>query len=1191
MPAPPSNRFLDSPSLEPSDPSPPEDFPKVRPKIDKKRRKHEATATVDQKRKEKTSAVPERDELVHLRAVDGCLRVDSLSSSPPESYPQAQRQYNLASNAHTAASPIFAALGDAFREQPATDPYTTPPQAPLYNSPPVAAVPDPPDPLPPSYGALDASPRPTPKTSPANEEIRGGFSNQSPSASPRLIHRLPARRTSGYQTLADPLATSPRGRPVSMPSHFYGIPNPSALNLNQLRGVRDADQSWQTSRSASRKASGEAFVSLDTLDSAGDEATASSDNVLLTSSGNDLHVFKVDKEKTVHLGCIEGLRGTVTSAKVLPCTVKLDKSKSLRPLIAVVVHGPLISTQSRRGSAYSSDSQFDPSHQIQTQQPPNNVQFQTTVEIYSFRTKSHVTTLYASPPADTEPALGRRTFEPPAPIGDLAIHAKGRFIVVSSGVSGEVYVYDTRGSASQPFRCIGKTWTTVPQRKSRTWSSSSASSEADGNREKSPTRRPRPEAALLTISSRWLAYVPPIPPARSTLFGKVNLQKVSPKGTPGLTSHTAPSQPQATCEIDTPFEESRVNRVARDVTQEMLKGARWVGDQGKQAWKSYWTKPPEPSPYEQAPQPVPQHFPPTHAADDQSRVSQQPTLVSILDLEKLAESQDAKAEVALQPIATFPLPGGCSFLSFNPSGLSLLTANAKGDVQYVWDLMQMVHPRSALLSSSKSDSGPVVRQVVRFSRVTVANIIDVVWLGPRGEKLAVVTDRGTVHLHDLPQSALQWPPPPRVAHVPDVKKQRSETVSVQPTSTGWGSAFSAVSGGFSAVRTNPLMGFGNFSLAQASAGAGVRSGKIMATGFSKSVEAATGLGNSLIHMGETRLHIPGPSYTVNPGCVRWTTGKDAAIAITGNGLVHTYRVIFRTQTSKNGKKKAHSVVGERIVELSIPELNKHRKHQDEDLPNDGITVEATWPSLPHASRAPSSGHATSKNPLSFAEIDSCTPFQPFHMDRRVGMYAYTDASYKPGPYDNWVFGEEIPTRLVQEKTITDSEVMSLEEPIVKTIQEPKPNIKPTTKPETEASAMPKVPPLLSPRAEYQIPSQEGESGSSVPSNDSIEAYNPRIIPDLEYTPPNPKKKGKKIKKNPPMDFGEPAHSPPSSYPSVKGISGPPKHNDLMNFDEAIDDQDFWAALEGKSKDKGTEPPPEDAAPEADDPYGEYWEDT
>ena len=812
-----------------------------------------------------------------------------------------------------------------------------------------------------------------------------------------------------------------------MPSHFYGLPTPSALSLNQLRGVRDPNHSLEPSRSTSRKESRNGLMCLDSLALAGGEATSSADNVLLASSGNSLHVFKVDREKPTHLGCVEGLRGTVVAAKLLPCAEKEDKLRYLRPLIAVVVHGPSLSTRSLRDSAYSSDLQFDPSHQ-QKQPSPTTLQYQTSVEIYSLRSKAHIARLYRSPSVDVEPDLGRRPFEPPRPIGALTINAKGRFLTISSGDSGEVYIYDLKGSISRPIRCIGKIWTSIPQRKGRTWSSSSASSEAEG-REKPPTRTPRPDAALMSLSNRWLAYVPPVSSSRSTIFGKVDLAE-TPRKPPGITSHTAPSQPQATCELDTPFEESMVNKVARDMTQEMLKGAKWVGDQGKQVWKSYWTKSPEITPYEQ-PRPLPQQFPPTHASNDQSRILQQPTVISILDLERLADNQDAKSETALQPIATFPLPRGCSFLSFNPTGLTLLTANLKGDVQYIWDLMQMLYPRSSQLLSTKPDVPPTVRQVARFTRVTVANIVDAVWLEPRGEKLAIITDRGTVHLHDLPQSALQWPPPTRIIRSAEIEQHQSETPSTQPASGGWNSAFSAVSGSFAAVRNNPLMGFGNFNLAQASAGAGARGGKMVVHGFSKSVEAATGFGNTLIHMGETRLHIPGFSSSLNLGCARWWTGKDVAIAVCGNGVIRLYRVDMRTQKNKNGKKKSHSVVGERLAEFGIPDLAKHRKHSDDELANNGIDVEITWPNIPHAARPQSSGNNSSINPLSFAEIDSCTPYQPFHVDRRVGLYAYSDSSYKPGPYDKWIFGEDIPTKLVQDKSNTDSDLVSLEEPALK----------------------------------------------------------------------------------------------------------------------------------------------------------------
>ncbi len=132
-----------------------------------------------------------------------------------------------------------------------------------------------------------------------------------------------------------------------------------------------------------------------------------------------------------------------------------------------------------------------------------------------------------------------------------------------------------------------------------------------------------------------------------------------------------------------------------------MKGARWVGDQGMQAWKSYWQKPPDPNSPVVSPLPPANGFlpssthnpmPPTHANDEiPSRTISQRAVVSILDLEKLSASQSAREDVALQPSAAFALPDGCSLVSFTPNGLGLFTASAKGDVQHVWSLMRIAH--------------------------------------------------------------------------------------------------------------------------------------------------------------------------------------------------------------------------------------------------------------------------------------------------------------------------------------------------------------------------------------------------------------------------------------------------------------------------------------------------------------------
>src|SRR5439155_1096283 len=85
-----------------------------------------------------------------------------------------------------------------------------------------------------------------------------------------------------------------------------------------------------------------------------------------------------------------------------------------------------------------------------------------------------------------------------------------------------------------------------------------------------------------------------------------------------------------------------------------------------------------------SPEQHPNFFPPTHAQE--TRNASEPELVSIIDLKRLQDSPGKKGVDPLTSSATFQPPGGCSFVSFAPSGLHLLTASKKGDVHYV------VHP-------------------------------------------------------------------------------------------------------------------------------------------------------------------------------------------------------------------------------------------------------------------------------------------------------------------------------------------------------------------------------------------------------------------------------------------------------------------------------------------------------------------
>ena len=787
---------------------------------------------------------------------------------------------------------------------------------------------------------------------------------------------------------------------------------------------------------------------FDSLASAGDTRTTSAENVLLVGFENGLEIYKIEKDKCQLLGRLDGLRGTVVGAKILPCTSRKDPLHALRPLVVVIVHGPLqealLANHSRPGTGQSNDVDFDPSDSVlqamHSLDPPviqSVTHYQTTVEVYSLNSQKHLATLFSSPAVKIETLHRAHVSTAPLPVGNLSVQAEGKFVIVASGDSGEVYIYEivhgSREMLEGAFRCIGKTWTSMPIRKARSWSSSSAPSDVDSLLNSSTSQPTLPETPMVSLSHRWLVTVAPLPSSRFTIHGTTDTPSNSPKP-PGLTSHTPPSQPQVTCGLDTPGGDSAFNRIARDVAQEVIRGARWVGGQGVQAFKNYWYKPAEASPQiakqQQGPKPPaaqqPQQcFPPTHAPEDRNaRVNHQPALITILDLEKLSNNQDAKPAVALHPISTFSLPGGCSFVSFSPSGLGLFTASAKGDVQHVWDLMRMVYGKSGVSKTSDvtpADQGPTVRQVAQFTRITTANVVDVIWTEPKGDRLAIITDRGTVHIFDMPASAFLWPPPRRVARPVSAPGEKSLDTEKRDASAPAGSALSAainmVNGRtqplLSAVRgrptsiTNAFTAFGGFNLP---AGAGAKGGKVVAAGISKSVGAAAGTVNTIRHMGENRLHIPGSLRVISPGCVRWLTGKDRGlIAVVGGGFLRLHSV--RQSANVNPGKRRPSVLGGKPVEIDLPTAPSNMSTTSLGGPKT-IDSGGCWPLASTTSpiHRPVKGGT---HPLSYAEIETNAPYQPFHTDRRINLYAYdsTGAEDLHHLHDDspWVFGEEIPS--------------------------------------------------------------------------------------------------------------------------------------------------------------------------------------
>ena len=877
------------------------------------------------------------------------------------------------------------------------------------------------------------------------DELRGGFSNASPSISPRAAFRLPVPRKNGYHSFGDYLGEGNMGKDSSTTYNHrypYGSPIPHHLqNHPPKQPVVDAHLSQLYGDD--RPLGTVTYCGFDTLGNAGDVTSLGIDNVLILGCQQRLAILKVEKERNTRIGGLAGLRGEVLVARVLPCLSRSVTETTCRPLIALVVHGPAdrshVSQQSRPVSSVSQDS-FDASkstllamQEVAKGPEPPATHYQTTVEVYSLKDQRHVKTLYSTAPKKIE----LPSKEHLVPSGTLGIQTKGKFITVSSGDSGEVYIFEQTKSANGSecdFACIGKTWTSIPVRKPRSWSSSHSESDTTG--ESSQSHIAETEAAMVSLSGRWLAIIPPLPPSRSTIDGKVDRTtlKYNP---PGLSSHTCPSQPTVTCEIRGPAGDSALNKIARDVTQEVIRGAKYLGDQSMQAFRNYWYKPADALPQDTLADHDNVHgpFPPTHANDGNNRPNKGPVVVSILDLQQLSDNQ--KTALSPQPVATFALRDGCSFLSFVPSGLALLSASTNGDVWHIWDLMRMMHGKMGLLHDDPQEpdhEGPSVRQIKQFTRATVAKIIDVIWTEPRGEQFALVTARGTVHIFSLPPTAFRWPPLRQIVQNRTARRRSGEDPDVKTpdrpstASSTFSSAMTMVSSStqpiVAAVRgrpasiSNAVAGFKGLNFA---AGAGAKGGKVIAASVNRGIGVAASTVNTVRHMGENRLTLPFTSSSlVLPNCVRWMSGKSRGqLAVAGGGILQIYTV----NEGGSGQRRP-SVLDRKPAEFKLSS-SVGKTVRTGDVPEH--LMPGYWPLLANPTPA-ASKQSNITHPLSFAEIETNAPYQPFHTDRRVNLRVYADTDYStlgsgsqaqykkslvsPSTSHNsspWVFGEDIPT--------------------------------------------------------------------------------------------------------------------------------------------------------------------------------------
>lgn len=749
------------------------------------------------------------------------------------------------------------------------------------------------------------------------------------------------------------------------------------------------------------------------------DASKPPSSVIVTGFEGGLRIHNITKRGLNKMVTLNGLRGGVYNAKILPWTIPVENSFQY-PLIAIVVHGPVraMSDISSANTAVPSESLPAPINEDNRSSPKLSTRsiegeenddlieyYQTTVELYSLNTKKHVATLLSTPKTHLQIPPTSPLFVPPAPVGSLTIRADRGNVVVASGITGETWIFRQREySVSEiDIKCIGKVWTTVQH-------GLSVDQAAVGNFTESAhqiegSSRSQYKASILSLNGRWLAYCP------SAATSQISLRAIVPDALaigrmPGLNSQAPPHLPAINCSVDTPGGEGMLKQVLQAATQGIVEISGYVGKQGAQYWNNYWNKSTLPQQTNggvtySAPQNISLQFPPTHGLNSQANTtSKDPGLISILDLDSLSQQTSGSS---IHPLATFPVPHGCSFLSLAPNGLALFTASSKGDVQFVWDLMRLHYSKSSLLkgaSQSGSVHGPHVRQIAQFSRMTIARVVDVVWTAPHGERAAMVTEPGTVHILDLPASAFTWPPPRR--RIQPGSSDQANLDASNAARSAVGAASSAVSSLWTVAR--PLVasrkrrssvGIPGITAASVKSQAG-QGTQAIAAGISRSVGAATGKMNEMRKSGGTKLQVPKSRTIPSPNCIRFYNEKHGdSVVVVGGGIVRIYTVKSRRADRPVDKQKAYR--GAKYIEYQIPSLPDIKvargQLSDQDIEVFAKDALENWTARQSATRVPPPSGAETSIPQ--AEIESNAPYQPFHTDRRVSLHAYASEKATP----------------------------------------------------------------------------------------------------------------------------------------------------------------------------------------------------
>ncbi|RMD39965.1 hypothetical protein DV735_g5183, partial [Chaetothyriales sp. CBS 134920] len=850
------------------------------------------------------------------------------------------------------------------------------------------------------------------------ESGRGGFSSRTPPVSPPLAKARPVSFGGRPTSQCAPRTSPSHYNPYLAPA--YGSPPTLPPHMPQQHFYQPQDVDLGLGPSATAPARTPILIKASSLSQPGAQDPKS---VLLGYFGQ-LDVLTHTDRSLELTGSLRKLPGSVLDAVFLTWNEGADPFRDLRPLVAITL-------------CLHHDAHDSPlAHPAAAYRPDSGQSYTLAVAIYSLKQQILVADLLTLPDQVPEEPLSYAHISFAA---QPRLQAHGNFLALAFPISGELFVFSPKASANpSTFVCLTKVWTAVqpqlPRResmpvKSRDFDYSAPDSSRSGQLRAQP---------IFCLNGRWLAYCPAPPDVQP--LGLVLGESIAAHGTPTASSSSPSGRPSVTCSIDSPDTPTLLGRAAKGAAQGILRGAEIAREKSIQLWREYWN-PEAQSSVGLASRPTSitgrrpvDNFPPTHA-DPPSTENAEPEVVAILDLKPLQDVDSAAMVDSVTPAAVFQPIGGCSYLSFMPSGLGLLTASRKGDVQYVWDLFQMKYLRAAILPPDHEvgQLAANVRQIAKYERVSPSVIIDLEWDTLTGSKFAVLTQNRTIHLYDLPPAALRWPPQRRPVTKPRAASETVEKASAPVPATSVASGFFASARAL-ASSTQPMLAslrnrapsasgpeagtVATSSLGYASA-TGLRSSKAMAVGLSKSLGAANDAVAQIRHAGQSRIHL---TWNALPGRMAWLF-KDDKTALTLLDSNGERRYTIRKTNPR--ERQAHTVSvfsADRPVGIRFP-ANTATASQAEPPVASGSA--GFWKLQSSTKRVPEALTA----PLGQAEIETSAPYQPFHSDRRITISVFTPghgqdkvgrftASAVPSSHEaaidgaKWVFGGQIPTAQV-----------------------------------------------------------------------------------------------------------------------------------------------------------------------------------